>query len=197
MHKLVDQIKHSIQETSQHHPHLENLLIIIRPNLLQMRLHLRIVAAHMLTIPAITPTVVIGEGRLQALERYISTAHDSLTHVVEAVDHVPVVVLGQTDVALQPGVDLDDGVQAVQLVRHASGEDCLVLVPYDGCWQVVVQLRPLDVLEAHADRDQVVPGLECLRLEEVGGVVWREGLVDLECRDFGRDWDGLVGEVSV
>jgi hypothetical protein len=61
----------------------------------------------------------------------------------------------------------------------------------------VVLLRSLDVLEAHADGDQVVPGLEGLGLEEVGGVVWREGLVDLECRDFGRDWDGLVGEVSV
>jgi hypothetical protein len=151
----------------------------------------------MLAIPAITPAIVIGEGRLQPFERDISTAHDSLTHVVEAVDHVPVVVLRQGNVALQPRVDLDDGVQAVQLVRHAGGEDGLVLVPHNGRRQVVVLLRSLDVLEAHADGDQVVPGLEGLGLEEVGGVVWREGLVDLECRDFGRDWDGLVGEVSV
>jgi len=53
------------------------------------------------------------------------------------------------------------------------------------------------VLETHAYGDQVVPGLECLGLEEVGGIVWRKGLVDLECRDFGRDWDWLAGEVSV
>ena len=151
----------------------------------------------MLRVPSVRPSVVVRERRLEPLEGRVGRAHDGLPQVGEAVDHVPVVILRQGNVALQPGVDLDDGVQAVQLVRHAGGEDGLVLVPHDGRRQVVILLRSLDVLEAHADGDQVVPGLEGLGLEEVGGVVWRKGLVDLECRDFGRDWDGLVGEGSV
>lgn len=112
---------------------LKDLLIVIRPNLLQMRLDLRVVAAHMLTIPSITSAIVIREGSLQALQRQICAAHDRLPHVVEAVNHVPVVILRQLDVALQARVHFDDGVQAVQLVRHGCCEDGLVLVPDDGC----------------------------------------------------------------
>jgi hypothetical protein len=50
------------------------------------------------------------------------------------------------------------------------------------------------VLEAHADWDQLVPGLEGLGLEEVGGVIGREGLVDSESRDLGGDCTVLVCE---
>jgi hypothetical protein len=50
------------------------------------------------------------------------------------------------------------------------------------------------VLETHADGDQLVPGFEGLGLEEVGGVVGREGLVDCEGCDFGGDCVVLVCE---
>lgn len=45
----------------------------------------------------------------------------------------------------------------------------------------------LNVLEAHADGDEFVPGGEGFGLEEVGGVVGGEGLVDGEGGDFCGD----------
>jgi hypothetical protein len=177
-----------------HHALLEDLLIIIRPNVLQMRFDLRIVTADMLTIPPITSSIMVREGSLQPLQRQIRRAHDSLPHVIKAVDHMPVVVLRQLGITLKTGVHFDHGKQAMQLVRHGGREDSPVLIPHDGGGQVVVQLRPLDVLEAHADWDQLVPGLEGLGLEEVGGVIGREGLVDSESRDLGGDCTVLVCE---
>ena len=47
----------------------------------------------MLRIPAIRSAIVVWERRLQALERHIGTAHQSLAQVVEAVNHVPVMVV--------------------------------------------------------------------------------------------------------
>lgn len=76
---------------------------------------------------------MVRECRLEPFERQIRRAHDRLAHVVKAMDHMPVVVFGQLDAALQPGVDFDNGVQTVQLVRHRGCEDGLVLVPHDGC----------------------------------------------------------------
>ena len=73
----------------------------------------------MLRIPPVAPAVVIRERGLQALEAHVGAAHDGLAHVVEAVDHVPVVVLGHGGDGLgrvvrsEHAVDLDDGEQAV------------------------------------------------------------------------------------
>lgn len=104
------------------------------------------------------------------------------------------VVFWQIDVGFQAGVDFDNSVQAVQLVRHAGGEDGFVLIPDDGGRQIVIELGALDVLEAHAYRNQFVPGGESFGLEEVGCVVGRERLVDLEGCDLGRDCVVLVYE---
>jgi hypothetical protein len=72
----------------------------------------------MLGIPAIGASVVIWKCRLQTFERHVCRAHDGLAHVVKAVDHVPVVVVWNSDVRLQTRVGLDDSVEAMQLVGH-------------------------------------------------------------------------------
>lgn len=61
----------------------------------------------------------------------------------------------------------------------------------------MVQLRSLYVLETHANGDQFIPCGECFGLEEVGGVVGREGLVDSERCDFGGDCIVSVGETGI
>ncbi len=60
-------------------------------------------------VPAIGAAVVVREGRLMALEGYVGRAHDGLAPVVEAVDHVPVVVAGNTVVGLEAAICLRDG----------------------------------------------------------------------------------------
>ena len=144
----------------------------------------------MLTIPPIASAVVVGECSFQPLQRKISRTHDGLTHVVEAVDHMPMVVLGQFGVRCESRVHLYHRIETMELMRHARGEHRLIVVPDDGCRQIVIVLRPLDVLEAHADGDELVPCSQCLGLEEVGCVVGGEGLIDLEGCDFGGDWVG-------
>lgn len=56
----------------------------------------------------------------------------------------------------------------------------------------MVLLRVQDVLESHADGDQLVPGGEGGGLEEVGGVIRGKGLVYLEGGDFCGDCGVLV-----
>lgn len=165
---------------------LKDLLVIIRPHSLQPLPHFAIIPADMLAVPPITATIMIRKRRLQALEGQIRRAHDCLPHVIEAVNHVPVVVFRQRMVRLQAAVDFDDGEEAVQLVGHGGCEDGLI-GPDDGRREVVVGFRVRDRLETHADRHELVPGLEGLGLEELGGVVRGEGLVDLEGRYLGRD----------
>lgn len=46
----------------------------------------------------------------------------------------------------------------MELVSHGGGEDCFVLVPDYGGGEVVVELGAFDVLEAHSDGDELVPG---------------------------------------
>lgn len=67
----------------------------------------------MLTIPPIAPPIVIRKRGLQALETHIRAAHDSLPHVIEAVNHVPMVVFLQLVTGRHATVDCDDGVEAV------------------------------------------------------------------------------------
>jgi hypothetical protein len=129
---------------------LKDLLVIIRPNTLQPLPNRIRILAHMLTIPAITATIVIGKRRLQALEGHIGTAHDGLAHVIEAMDHVPVVVFFEGVARCEARVDGGDGVETVQLVGHGGGEDGGVR-PDDGGGQVVVVFGVGDGLEAHAD----------------------------------------------
>ncbi len=63
----------------------------------------------MLGIPTIGPAIVVRERRLQALEGHVGAAHDGLPHVVEAVDHVPVVVVWDLVAGRQARVCLCDG----------------------------------------------------------------------------------------
>lgn len=114
---------------------LINHLVIVRPYALQIIYYLGIILADcfppscqflfsqkprysrgrvgkintMLGIPPVGPAVVVGKGRLVALERNVGAAHDGLAHVVEAVDHVPVVVVRDRVVRLETRVGLDDG----------------------------------------------------------------------------------------
>jgi hypothetical protein len=104
----------------------------------------------MLAVPSIAAAVVVGECCLQTLQRHIRTAHDGLSHVIEAVDHVPVMVFFELVAGRHAAVDCGDGVQAVQLVRHAGSEDSRI-GPDDRCREVVVVLGIRDALEAHAD----------------------------------------------
>lgn len=103
----------------------------------------------MLTIPPIAPAIMVRKRRLEAFKRHICAAQNRLAHVIEAMDHVPVVVVFKRVVGREAGVDGDDGVQAVQLVRHGGCEDGGVGPDYGG-GQVVVILRVGDGLEAHA-----------------------------------------------
>jgi hypothetical protein len=48
------------------------------------------------------------------------------------------------------------------------------------------------MLKTHADGNQFIPSRQCFGLEEVGGVVRRECLVDLKGCDFGRNFVGSV-----
>lgn len=105
----------------------------------------------MLGIPAVRSRVVVGKGGGLALEGRVGGAEDGLAHVAEAVDHVPVVVVGDLVARLEAGVGLHNGPEAVQLVRHGRGEDGHALVPLDGVRQVVILGGFLDPLEAHAD----------------------------------------------
>ena len=62
----------------------------------------------MLRVPTVGATIVVGEGRLQTFQSHVGAAHDSLPHVVEAVDHVPVVVIGYLVAGGQAWVSLND-----------------------------------------------------------------------------------------
>ena len=64
----------------------------------------------MLGIPPVRAAIVVGERRLVALERRVAAAHDGLAQVVEAVDHVPMVVRRDGGVGRQTRVGLHDGV---------------------------------------------------------------------------------------
>lgn len=107
--------------------------------LLQNPLHLLIVLAHMLRIPAITAQHAIRKRRMLALERRISTAHDALSKVFKAVRQVPFHLLRDVLAGLETRVHLKDVVQTMQLVRHARGEDgAYLLVAFDWMREVVV-----------------------------------------------------------
>lgn len=62
---------------------------------LQILVHLAIVLAHVLRIPAITASpilsrhIVARKGRRRSLERNIACAHDRLSEILEAVVDVP------------------------------------------------------------------------------------------------------------
>lgn len=55
----------------------------------------------MLGIPTIRTPIMIGEGSFEPLQGHIRTAHDSLPHVIEAMDHVPVVVIRDRMIGLE------------------------------------------------------------------------------------------------
>lgn len=73
---------------------LVDQLIVVCAHTLQIVLDLAVVLAHVCRVPAVTAAVVVGEGGGVALERRVGGAHDGLAHVGDAVDHVPVVVVG-------------------------------------------------------------------------------------------------------
>lgn len=76
-------------------PSSEDLLIIVRPDTLKVFPDLVVVAADMLAVPSIRTPIVIGESGLETFKRHVCRTHYGLPHVVEAVDHVPVVIVGQ------------------------------------------------------------------------------------------------------
>lgn len=73
---------------------LVDKLVIVRPDALEICLDLIVVLAHMRGIPAVTPGVIIRERGSLALECRVGGAQHGLSHVGDAVDHVPMVVLG-------------------------------------------------------------------------------------------------------
>lgn len=139
---------------------LKNLLIIIRPHALQSLPDLTRIPTDMLAIPAIAAPIVVGKRSLEPFQAHVRAAEDSLTHVVEAVDHVPVVVFGhrgdvpQRVVRGHGGVDFDDGEEAVQLMRHGCSENGCV-GPHDGRGEIMVVLWVRDRLEAHTLCDAI------------------------------------------
>lgn len=72
----------------------------------------------MLRVPAIGSSVVIWECRFQAFERHVCRAHDSLTHVIKAMNHMPVMVFWQRRIGFKTGVCLNNCKKAMQLMRH-------------------------------------------------------------------------------
>lgn len=77
------------------HCGLEDFLVVVRSHFLQMRFDLAVVSAHVLRIPPITSSIVVGKGGFQSFQGQIRRAHDCLPHVIKAMDHMPVVVFGE------------------------------------------------------------------------------------------------------
>jgi hypothetical protein len=141
-------------------PSSVNLLIIIRPHTFQIINDLSIISANyahrvskcshhskpysknskkltMFRIPPITPPIVIRKRSLQPLQRHVSRAHNSLSHIIKTMNHMPMMILRQTRIRSQARVCLHDGEETMQLMRHGSREDGLV-GPDDWCWEIVV-----------------------------------------------------------
>lgn len=107
--------------------------------LLQPRVNGPIVLAHMQGVPAIAARRAVREGRVLALERRVATAQDGLPQVFEAVRQVARHLRLDVCARRQAGEDLDDVVQAVQLVRDRRGEDGHVAgVAFESVREVVV-----------------------------------------------------------
>jgi hypothetical protein len=64
----------------------------------------------MMGIPSIRAAVVVWEGRLQTLECRVSGTHDSLPHIVEAVNHMPMVIIRNRMTSLETSICLNNGV---------------------------------------------------------------------------------------
>lgn len=103
----------------------------------------------MRSIPAVTARVIVREGRGVALERRVGGTHDGLTHVSDAVDHMPVVVVRDRVAGGEARIGLCHGEEAVDLVRHRCREYGHAFVPFDGLREVVVFVGIVDPLEAH------------------------------------------------
>lgn len=131
-------------------PLLVDELVIISPHALEVLEDLIVVLADVRGVPAVAARVVVGEGGGVALECGVGGAGDGLAHVGDAVDHVPVVVVRDGVARRQARVGLGHGEQAVDLVGDRGGEDGHALVPVDGLGEVVVLVRVVDPLEAHA-----------------------------------------------
>lgn len=97
-------------------------------------------------------------------------------------------VVGQRHVGLEPGVRLNDGPEAVQLVRPRSREDRLAFVPRDGRWQVMVVGGVVDPLEADPLGHKLVPTIEHLGLKEARYIVGRIVVLGLKLDNPLRNW---------
>jgi hypothetical protein len=167
-----------------------------------------------LAIPTVAAAIVVGERSLQTFQAHVRAAQNGLAHVVEAVDHVPVVIfrhgcdVPEGVVGGHGGVNFHDSEQAVQLVGHGCREHSLV-GPNNGRRQVVVILWIGNGLKSHAlcgngqrrnksfitsllTGHEPVPGLQSLRGEELRSVHGREGLINVELSDLGRNCPALM-----
>jgi hypothetical protein len=106
-------------------------------------------------VPTIAAAIVVGECSFQTFQAHVRAAQNGLSHVVEAVDHVPVVVfrhgrdVPERVVGGHSRVDFYNGEEAVQLMGHGCREHGLV-GPYDGRRQIVVVLWVRNGLKSHA-----------------------------------------------
>jgi hypothetical protein len=73
--------------------------------------------------PAIGTSIVVWEFCLQSFESHVSRTHNGLIHVVEAMDHVPVVIFRQGRIGSKPRVCFNNGKETMKLMRHWSCED--------------------------------------------------------------------------
>ena len=63
----------------------------------------------MLRIPPVRAAIVVGKRRLVALERHVGTAQDGLPHIINTVDHMPMVVIRDWVARFDPRVGLGNG----------------------------------------------------------------------------------------
>lgn len=179
--------------------------------LVEVLIHLLGVLAHVLRVPAVAAREPGGEGRLGALERDVARTQDGLAQVLEAVLEVPgpvgalgalwdvgVHVDGGGPVDGEAGVALEDGVEAVQLVRHGGGEDGARGELGQRHGEVAVGARVLDLEVAEAAGHHLEPVLlEGGVGEERLGVVGDEVCCRVEGCYLLGDWRFLVSQEEI
>lgn len=74
----------------------------------------------MLRIPTVRTSIVIRKRRLEAFESHVGAAHDGLPHVIETVDHVPMVIIWDLVTGCQARVCLDDSELLLLVISYTA-----------------------------------------------------------------------------